>query len=94
MIFFERPSQGTNIFFAKGSASRRSGKNRAAVSSGNGCMRLYVAEAVRMALLTLRGFVDEIYRQHDAGKFETPDQASKKLVQARLAFGAQFLSDL
>ena len=47
-----------------------------------------------MALLTSRGFVDEIYRQDNAGKFETPDQASKELVQARLAFGAQFLSDL
>ncbi|MCD6334997.1 MAG: hypothetical protein J7M27_06655 [Candidatus Latescibacteria bacterium] len=27
-------------------------------------------------------------------KFETPDQASKEWVRARLAFGAQLLSDL
>ena len=53
-----------------------------------------VAEAVKKALLTSHGYVDQVYRQEDAGKFETPDQASKELVRARLAFGAQFLSDL
>lgn len=53
-----------------------------------------VAEAVKKALLTSHGYVDEVYRRDDAGKFETPDQASKELVRARLAFGAQFLSDL
>ena len=53
-----------------------------------------VAEAVKKALLTSHGYVDEVYRQDDAGKYETPDRASKALVRARLAFGAQFLSDL
>ena len=53
-----------------------------------------VAEAVKKALLTSHGYLDEVYRQDDAGKFETPDRASKELVRARLAFGAQLLSDL
>ena len=53
-----------------------------------------VAEAVKKAMLTSHGFVDEVYRQDDAGKFEKPDRASKTLVRARLAFGAQFLADL
>ena len=53
-----------------------------------------VAEAVKKAMVTSHSFVDEVYRQDDAGKFETPDRASKELVRARLAFGAQFLSDL
>ena len=52
------------------------------------------AEAVKNTLLTSRGFVDWIYRQNDAGKFEMPDRSSKALVRARLAFGAQLLSDL
>jgi hypothetical protein len=53
-----------------------------------------VAEAVRKAMLISHSYVDEVYRQDDAGKFEMPDRASKELVRARLAFGAQFLSDL
>ena len=53
-----------------------------------------VAEAVRKALLTSRGFVDKVYRKDDAGKSDTPDRSSKALVRARSAFGAQLLSDL
>ena len=53
-----------------------------------------VAEAVKKAMWTSYSFVDEVYRQDDAGKFEIPDRASIELVRARLAFGAQFLADL
>ncbi len=53
-----------------------------------------VAGAVRKTRLTSRNFVDKIYRQDDAGKFGAPDRSGKTWVRARLAFGAQLLSDL
>ncbi|MFH1008855.1 MAG: hypothetical protein V1800_15375 [Candidatus Latescibacterota bacterium] len=51
-------------------------------------------EVLKKAMLDSHALVDEVFRLDDAGKFGTPDAASKALVRARLAFGAQLLSDL
>ena len=94
-IFFEHFSHGTHISLICLQVIRE--------EPGSGFQRKWLrapvvledtAEAVKNTLLTSRGFVDWIYRQDDAGKFEMPDRSSKALVRARLAFGAQLLSDL